>query len=54
MQSKSHGDISDGDVQHFIEAIDQNDDNLISKVEVTKRIYELYGVEWDLSLIKHV
>lgn len=32
MQSKSHGDISDGDVQHFIEAIDQNDDNLISKV----------------------
>ncbi len=44
MQSKDHGDISNADVEQFINAIDENNDAVVSRVEVTKKIYELYGV----------
>lgn len=36
---KNHGSVSDADLQQFIDGIDQNEDNMISRVEVTKRLY---------------
>ena len=45
MKAKQHSEITDADVDSFMQQIDENQDDQISRVEVTKCIYGVFGVE---------